>query len=84
MDRTNIYLERSQTEALDRIASDEGVSRAEIVRRLLNRALNGGDVSLDRDLAAIDATFGAVPAADGPDRGPGEREEHLARIWQRT
>lgn len=46
--------------------------------------MSGADDSLDSDLAAIDDSFGAVLDVDGPDRGPGEREEHLARMWQQT
>lgn len=84
MDRTNIYLEARQTAALDRIAADEGVSRAEVIRRLLDRALSGTDNSLETDLAAIDGSFGAVLDADVADRGPGEREVHLAHMWQQA
>lgn len=84
MDRTNIYLERRQTEALDRLAADEGVSRAEIIRRLLNRTLISADDSLESDLAAIDDSFGALRDADVPDRGPGEREAHIERMWRPT
>ncbi len=82
MYRTNIYLAQRQTEALDRLAADEGVSRAEIIRRLLDRSLGGTDDSLESDLAAIDDSFGTLRDADIPGRGPGEREEHLARMWQ--
>ncbi len=82
MRRTNIYLEDRQTEALDRLAAGEGVSRAEIIRRMLDRALAGRDDSLTADLAAIDRSFGVLAEIDLPDREGGEREEHLARIWQ--
>lgn len=81
MERTNIYLERRQTEALDRLARDVGVSRAEIIRRLLDRALNGIDDDLVTDLAAIEESFGVLRDVDPPERQPDEREEHLARIW---
>lgn len=81
MDRTNIYLEHRQTEALDRLARDEGVSRAEMIRRLLDRALGGVDDDLAGDLVAIDDSFGALQDADVPERGPGDREDHLARMW---
>ena len=37
MQRTNIYLDERQVEALDRLAQTEGVSRAEVIRRLLDR-----------------------------------------------
>jgi len=83
MQRTNIYLERRQTEMLDRLATDAGVSRAEIVRRLLDRALAGVD-DMESDLAAFEESFGAVPNADVPARGDGEREEYLASAWQQT
>jgi hypothetical protein len=82
MDRTNIYLERGQTQTLDRLAKEEGVSRAEIIRRLLDRALSDVDDSLGSDLAAIDESFGTLRDTPAPERAPGEREEHLARTWQ--
>lgn len=82
MERTNIYLERRQTEMLDRLAKDEGVSRAEMIRRLLDRALGGLDDDLAGDLAAIDESFGVLRAVDVPDRGPGDREDHLVAIWR--
>lgn len=85
MKRTNIYLEDRQTEALDRLAAEEGVSRAEIIRRVLDRALLGRDDSLAGDLAKIDLAFGAAIEI-APDaefgRRPGEREAHLERMWQ--
>ena len=84
MNRTNIYLEDRQTAALDRLAAEEGVSRAEIIRRLLDRALGGADEDLACDLAAIDESFGALDAWDAVDRGPGDREQHLAFAWQAT
>src|SRR5947208_3356242 len=34
--RTNIYLDERQCELLDRLASEEGVSRAELIWRLLD------------------------------------------------
>ncbi|RZH97134.1 CopG family transcriptional regulator, partial [Staphylococcus condimenti] len=38
MKRTNIYLDEEQTASLDKLAAQEGVSRAELIRLLLNRA----------------------------------------------
>ena len=77
MHRTNIYLEQRQTEALDRLAAAEGSSRAEVIRRLLDRALIGSD-DLAEDLMAFDASFGAAPDIDVPERGPGARESWLS------
>lgn len=81
MQRTNIYLEPRQTEALDRIAATEGVSRAEVIRRLIDRALTGTD-DLRTDLDAIEAAFGIAPDLVTPDRGPDAREAHLDEAWR--
>lgn len=82
MQRTNIYLEERQTELLDQLAIDQGVSRAEIIRRLLDRSLEGADDDLMADLRAIDESFGSVQRIDVPDRGRGDREAHLERVWR--
>jgi hypothetical protein len=82
--RTNIYLDEQQTAVLDRLAAQEGVSRAEVIRRLLDRVLASSDESLASDLHAIERSFGALRDVDMPERGPGGREEHLARIWGRS
>lgn len=82
MIRTNIYLAERQTAMLDRLAAEEGVSRAEVIRRLIDRALAGRDDDLAADLAAIDESFGVLEDADIPARAAGDREEHLARMWR--
>ena len=64
-----------------------GVSRAELIRRLLDRALVGPDDDPSSDLAAIRETAGAlrdVPDDDFPARADGAREERLQRVWRRT
>jgi hypothetical protein len=82
MHRTNIYLDDAQRELLDRLAREEGTSRAEVIRRLLNRSLGGDDRDLAADLAAIDDSFGVL--ADVGDleleRGPDDRAAHLERV----
>lgn len=83
MKRTNIYLDEDQTVALDRLAAQEGVSRAELIRRLLDRVLANADENLAADLRAIDDSFGALRDIDVPERGQGAREDHLARVWRR-
>ncbi len=84
MQRTNIYLEDRQTEALDRLAKGEGVSRAEIIRRLLDQALDGGDNRIDGDLHKIDVSFGIDLTYGVASRKAGEREAHLEHMWQTT
>ncbi|KAA1250636.1 CopG family transcriptional regulator [Mycobacterium simiae] len=84
MRRTNIYLDERQTASLDRLAKQEGVSRAELIRQLLQRALASADDNLASDLKAIDDSFGTLRGLDVAGRFPGDREEHLARMWRRT
>lgn len=84
MRRTNIYLDEEQTVSLDKLAQQEGVSRAELIRQLLNRALTSTDDNLAADLEAIDDSFGVLRGADLPVRGPGDREKHLVRVWRGT
>ena len=84
MKRTNIYLDEEQTASLDRLAGQQGISRAELIRRLLDRTLNNADDNLASDLKAIDDSFGLLSDMESPDRGPGDREGHLDRMWRRT
>lgn len=68
--RTQVYFRADQRRLLDEVAAREGVTIAEIVRRALDRYLEdvGGDVN-----AALEATFGADPAAEVPSRGEWDR-----------
>lgn len=85
MKRTNIYLEESQSAALDEKADAAGISRSEFIRRCLDQALNEGATDRDAVLAAVRASFG-VCAEDDPDelipRGSDERAAHLERLWE--
>ena len=66
MRRTNIYLAEGQAAALDRIAWAVGVSRDELIRDLIDRAIGGHPgADLAADLAAIDGSFGVL-AEQGP------------------
>jgi metal-responsive CopG/Arc/MetJ family transcriptional regulator len=66
MKRTNIYLAEGQAAALDRVAQAEGVSRAEVIRELIDRAIGGHPGA---DLAAIDASFGILAGEETFGRG---------------
>lgn len=83
MQRTNIYLEDAQTEALDRLAADEGISRAELIRRMLDRGLVGRDEDLAGDLSAIEASFGVLRDLEVQSRGRDARDRHLDEMWRR-
>jgi len=81
MKRTNIYLAEGQAAALDRAAEAEGVSRAELIRELIDQAIGGHPgADLTADLAAIQDSFGVLEGeaefsrardqrADRPDEG---------------
>lgn len=80
--RTNIYLDERQAAALSERARAEGVSRAELIRRLLDRALGTGE-DLEGDLAAIVDSFGVAKSDEFVlERGPDERSAHLDRMWR--
>jgi metal-responsive CopG/Arc/MetJ family transcriptional regulator len=84
MRRTNIYLTDELCQRLDRRAAAEAVSRAEIIRRLLDAGLNEEHDRLDRDIAALEHTFGAM--ADGAlvfERHEDARMRHLDEIAHR-
>lgn len=81
MRRTNIYLDERQTDLLDRLAAEEGTSRADLVRLAIDRFLEGRDDDVAADLAAIDGSFGALADVAVPERGLDERAAHLDRMW---
>jgi CopG-like RHH_1 or ribbon-helix-helix domain, RHH_5 len=78
MKRTNIYLADGQAAELDRVAQAEGVSRAELIRTLIDRAI-GGSVGADltADLAAIDGSFGILAEQEAFSRSRDQRAEYL-------
>lgn len=83
MHRTNIYLTDEQRAALAARAAVEGTSAAELVRRLIDQTLLGASDDLSDDLAAIDASFGALGEEEldvDVDRVDGQRGVHLGRI----
>ena len=81
--RTNLYLDDRQTAALDRLARAEGLSRAEVVRRLIDRSLGAEPDELANDLAAIESSFGVLTDADDVSRAPAQRAAHLDSIRRR-
>ncbi|MGI8613254.1 MAG: CopG family transcriptional regulator [Nocardioidaceae bacterium] len=80
MKRTNLYLDEHQTAALDEVARAAGISRAELVRRLVDQGMAGGPADLEADLDAIEASFGALDDAPQPARGTDARAAHLSRV----
>jgi hypothetical protein len=81
MKRTNIYLAEGQAAALDRAAQAAGVSRAELIRELIDRAIGGHPgADLLADLAAIDGSFGILTGEDAFTRGRDERMDYLDRL----
>jgi hypothetical protein len=64
MKRTQIYLTSEQRRRISGRARDAGVSQAEVIRRILDDALDIGDDVTER-VAAVDATAGIL--RDAPD-----------------
>jgi len=64
MHRTNIYLDEQQARALDEAARAQGISRAALIRRLIDRGLDVSDRDLGSDLAAIEASFNVSTGDD--------------------
>ena len=82
MRRTNIYLDDQQTDLLDRRAAEEGISRAELIRRLINKGLSAAGKGSSAVRSAIDLSFGSMSDVEVPHRDSGARENHLDRLWR--
>ncbi len=64
MKRTQIYLDETQDEALERRAVSEGLTKSALIRRAVDAYLNGGEddeLRLARFKAAVEAVAGAAP-----------------------
>lgn len=83
MKRTNLYLDEAQSAAIDEVARAEGISRAELVRRLIDRGIGAAPTDLEADLAAIEESFGVLAGDDFAARGPDARAAHLDRVRHR-
>jgi len=81
MQRTNIYLSQDQIGAMDQLAGQMGVSRAEAIRHLIDQSMSQG-AGLDDQAEAILASFGVLRDIRPIERGETERDRHLAEIWQ--
>jgi hypothetical protein len=81
MKRTSIYLAEGQAAALDRVAAAEGVSRAELIRELIDRAIGGHPgADLEADLAAINDSFGVLAGHEALSRTRDQRTDYLDRL----
>jgi Ribbon-helix-helix protein, copG family len=75
--RTNIYLDEGQAAALEQVARTQGISRAELIRQLIDRSISAS-ADLDADLAAIRDSFGIARDEEvSSGRGSDERSRHL-------
>jgi hypothetical protein len=81
MNRTNIYLDEQQAHSLDQAAQAQGISRAALIRRFIDRGLDQGDSGLESDLAAIEASFDVLSSDEQfLERGVDERSRHLDTV----
>jgi metal-responsive CopG/Arc/MetJ family transcriptional regulator len=80
MNRTNIYLDENQARSLDEAARAQGISRAALIRRLIDRGLGQNEDDLESDLAAIEASFNVLSGEDFLERRSDERSRHLDNV----
>ncbi len=82
MKRTNIYLDEGQSAALEQVARTQGISRAELIRQLIDRSIGvSGAADLAADLAAIRDSFGIARDEDvSLGRRSDDRSRHLDRM----
>ena len=81
MNRTNIYLDEGQARSLDEAARAQGISRAALIRRLIDRGLDQADSDLESDLAAIEASFNVLSDEENfLERGIDDRSRHLDNV----
>ena len=68
--RTQVYLTTAQRQRIDEIASAEGMTMAEVVRRAIDAYVlrEGTDIT-----EALRSTFGADPTIDVPPRSEWDR-----------
>lgn len=82
--RTNIYLDEDQAAALDDSARAQGISRAALIRRLIDRGLGRHDADLESDLSAIHDSFGVLAGHEElMPRGSDERSRRLETRFER-
>ncbi|MHB8318348.1 MAG: ribbon-helix-helix domain-containing protein [Acidimicrobiales bacterium] len=81
MNRTNIYLDEEQARWIEEAARAQGISRAALIRRLIDRSLDQSDGDLESDLAAIEASFDVLSSdEDFLERGTDKRSRHLNNV----
>jgi plasmid stability protein len=83
VNRIEIDLPDEQRDRLDARAREEGRSRGELIRQILDKALSGGPDRLAADIAAIESSFGVLDEDRALDRGDGARAENLKSIADR-
>jgi metal-responsive CopG/Arc/MetJ family transcriptional regulator len=84
--RTSIYLDDEQTSALDKRARAEGISRAALIRRIIDRELEATATNTGRERVqrAIKESFGSLADEDVELHRDSwsARQEYLDRIWR--
>jgi hypothetical protein len=81
MNRTNIYLDEEQARSLDEAARAQGISRAALIRRLIDRGLNQNGGDLESDLSAIEGSFDVLSRDESfPGRDVDGRSRHLDNV----
>ena len=66
---------------LDRLAGAQGVSRAEVVREMVEAGLANQDRDEQHDLRQLDITFGMAREIQFHREGGSARDIHLDEMW---
>jgi hypothetical protein len=64
MERTQIYLDKKHTEALDRAARKSGRSRSDLIRAAIEKEYVDNEAEKERALTILRETFGAWGPSD--------------------
>ena len=81
MRRTNIYLDDATITHLDHLANAQGVSRAEVVREMIQAGLANQVRDEQHDIRQLDLTFGIARDIQFHREGNSARETHLDEMW---
>jgi len=77
----NFYLDGEQARSRDEVARAQGISRASLIRRLIDRGLDQTDSDLESDLAAIEASFNVLSDEENfLEGGTDDRSRHLDKV----
>ncbi|MGO8723207.1 MAG: hypothetical protein ACLQRM_10805 [Acidimicrobiales bacterium] len=81
VDRFELESSPARSRSFDGVARAQGISRAALIRRLIDPGLDQTDSDLESDLAAIEASFNVLSGEENfLERGTDDRSRHLGSV----